>query len=327
MLRQGLIERLCSEWASNVVIVTKKDGTPRFCVDYRALNNKTRKDSYPLPLINECLDTLGGASWFSTFDLRAGYHQVALHPKDRHKTAFLTRGGSYQFCVLPFGLCGSPANFSRMMGLVMTGLNFAICLIYLDDIIVFAADMDTLLERLTQVLARLSAANLKLKPSKCHLLQRRVLFLGHIVSGEGIATDPAKIEAVQRWPTPTKLKEVRAFLGLCTYYRKFVPEFAHVARPLHALTKKDVKFAWTEECNAAFDQLKKLLTEAPVLMLPRDGENTSWTPTPQERQLERSYHSCMTAKRGSSATEVGSAAQQSRTTTSLVGSCWRSSSS
>src|SRR6218665_637613 len=270
MLKQGLIEKSCSDWASNVVIVTKKDGTPRFCVDYRQLNNTTRKDAYPLPLISECLDTLGGASWFSTFDLRAGYHQVALHPKDRHKTAFVTRGGSYQFRVLPFGLCGSPACFSRLMGLVMAGLNFTICLIYLDDIIVFASDLETHLERLELVLERLVAVNLKLNPSKCHLLQKRVLFLGHIVSQEGIETDPRKIEAVRSWPTPTKLKEVRAFMGLCSYYRKFVPQFAHVGRPLHALTRKDVRFNWTHECDEAFEQLKTALTEAPVLALPLD---------------------------------------------------------
>src|SRR6218665_2165023 len=270
MLQQGLIERSCSEWASNIVIVTKKDGTPRFCVDYRAVNNKTRKDTYPLPLISECLDSLGGAGWFSTFDLKAGYHQVAAHPKDRHKTAFITRGGSFQFRVLPFGLANSPSCFSRLMGLVMAGLNFAICLVYLDDIIVFASDLDTHLQRLIQVLVRLSSANLKLKPSKCHLLQRRVLFLGHVVSGEGIATDPDKVGAVKNWPTPTKLKDVRAFLGLCSYYRKFVPEFAQIARPLHALTKKDTRFAWSEECNMAFELLKERLTEAPVLALPND---------------------------------------------------------
>ena len=270
MLQQGLIEKSCSEWASNIVIVTKKDGTPRFCVDYRAVNNKTRKDNYPLPLISECLDSLGGASWFSTFDLKAGYHQVAVHPKDRHKTAFVTRKGSFQFRVLPFGLANSPSCFSRLMGLVMAGLNFAICLVYLDDIIVFASDLGTHLERLTQVLERLSSANLKLKPSKCHLLQRRVLFLGHVVSGEGISTDPSKIEAVKTWPTPTRLKDVRAFLGLCSYYRKFVPDFAQIGRPLHALTKKDTRFAWSEECQSAFELLKTRLTEAPVLALPND---------------------------------------------------------
>ena len=270
MLQQGLIEDSFADWASNVVIVRKKDGTPRFCIDYRALNNKTKKDSYPLPLIAECLDTLGGATWFSTFDLRAGYHQVAVHPKDRHKTTFVTRQGSYQFRALPFGLCNAPNSFSRLMNLVMSGLNFAICLIYLDDIIVFASDLETHLSRLVQVLVRLGEVNLKLKPSKCHLLRREVLFLGHVVSRNGIATDSTKIEAVESWPTPQKLKEVRAFLGLCSYYRKFVSDFALIARPLHALTKKETRFCWSEECDAAFVRLKQKLIEAPILALPND---------------------------------------------------------
>src|SRR6218665_2635154 len=161
---------LMSSW------LPKRMGGVRFCVDYRQLNTKSRKDSYPLPLISECLDVLGGSSWYSTIDLRSGYFQMAIHPKDRHKTAFLTRSGSWQFKRLAFGLTGSPASFSRMMGLVMAGLNFSICLIYLDDIIIFAADLDTHLKRLTQVLDRLAEANLKLKPSKCFLLQRKVFF-------------------------------------------------------------------------------------------------------------------------------------------------------
>lgn len=270
MLAQGLIEPSVSPWSSNVVMVQKRDGTPRFCVDYRALNQKTQKDAFPLPLISECLDTLGGARWFSTFDLRAGYHQVAVHPGSRHKTAFVTRKGSFQFKVLPFGLTNSPGCFSRMMNLVMSGLNFITCLVYLDDIIVFATDLETHLLRLEQILGRLAAVNLKLKPSKCHLLQSKVLFLGHVISAEGVATDPEKIEAVESWPTPSKLKELRAFLGLCSYYRKFVPEFARIARPLHDMTRKGVPFVWTKECEEAFRKLKQTLTEAPILSLPDD---------------------------------------------------------
>lgn len=270
MLVQGLIEPSASEWSSNVVIVRKKDGTPRFCVDYRAVNAITRKDAYPLPLISESLDALSGAKWFSTFDLRAGYHQVAVHPADRHKTGFVTRRGSFQFRVLPFGMCNSPATFSRMMNLVMAGLSFEICLIYLDDIIIFAEDLETHFERLEIVLQRLQDANLKLKPSKCKLLQRQVLFLGHLVSEHGVTTDPAKIQAVEEWPTPTKVKDVRAFLGLSSYYRRFVPNFAQTARPLHATTRKGQKFEWTELCETAFQALKRSLIEAPILALPND---------------------------------------------------------
>src|SRR6218665_1556158 len=272
MLAQGLVEPSTSEWSSNVVIVRKKDGTPRFCVDYRAVNAKTRKDAYPLPPISESLDALSGAKWFSTFDLRAGYHQVAVHPADCHKTAFVTRRGSFHFRVLPFGMCNSPATFSRMMNLVMAGLSFEICLIYLDDIIIFSEDLETHFDRLEIVLQRLQDANLKLKPSKCKLLQRQVLFLGHLVSEHGVTTDPAKVQAVEEWPTPNRVKDVRAFLGLSSYYRRFVPNFAHIARPLHSLTRKGQRFEWSESCERSFQALKRSLLEAPILGLPNDTD-------------------------------------------------------
>jgi len=216
MLQQGIIEPSRSAWASNVVMVRKKDGSMRFCVDYRAVNAKTRKDAHPLPLISESLDILSGGCWFSTFDLRAGYHQLSVHPASREKTAFLTRRGIFHFRSLPFGLCNSPASFSRMMNLAMIGLNYEVCLIYLDDIIVFSPDLDTHLSRLAQVLQRIKDMGLKLKPSKCQLLRRSVLFLGHIVSKDGVATDPAKVKIVKEWPTPRTCKEVRSFVGLCS---------------------------------------------------------------------------------------------------------------
>lgn len=199
-----------------------------------------------------------------------GYHHVSMHPDHRSKTSFLTRKGSFQFTTLPYGLTSATSTFSRLMNLVMRGLNYAICLTYLDDIIVFAADLETHLKRLDQVLARLTAVNLKLKPSKCHLLQSSVLFLGHIVNREGVATDPSKVAAVKNWPSPTKVKEVRSFLGLCSYYRRFVMGFANIARPLHDLTKKTEKFVWTEACESAFEQLKSALTTTPILALPSD---------------------------------------------------------
>ena len=216
MLQQGLFEPSHGDWSSNVVIVRKKDGTLRFCVDYRALNVKTRKDAFPIPLFSECLDALGGARWYSTFDLRAGSYQMAVQPDDKRKTTFLTRKGAWQWKVLPFGFCGSQASFSRLLSLTLAGLNFTVCLIYLDDIIIFAADLETHLERLTLVLKRLSEANLKIKPTKYHILQKEVLFLGHLVSGKGLAADPSKVDSVKSWPTPAKLRDVRAFMGLCS---------------------------------------------------------------------------------------------------------------
>ena len=268
MLEQKLIEPSRSEWASNVVMVKKKDGTLRFCVDYRKLNAATVKDVYPLPRIESCLDTLAGSCWFSTFDLRAGYHQVKLHPKDAHKTTFITRRGSFKFQVLPFGLCNAPATFERLMDLVMSGLNYEVLLVYLDDIIVFSTNLEAHFYRLEILFMRLAQAGLKLKPSKCHLLQREVAFLGHRVSGAGISTDPEKISAIESWPIPRNLREVRSFLGLCSYYRKYVQGFAETAEPLHALTRKGARFEWSKECECAFQQLKRKLQEAPVLTLP-----------------------------------------------------------
>ena len=267
---EGKISPSQSEWASNIVIVKKKDGTLRFCVDYRHLNERTIKDSYPLPRIDDCLDCLSGATWFSTMDLRGGYHQVAMDERDKDKTTFVTRKGTFCFNVMPFGLCNAPATFQRLMDCTMRGLNYVVCLIYLDDIIVFSADVATHLERLGMVLECLRKAGLKLKPNKCSFLQRSVDFLGYRVSGRGIETDERKIEAITCWTIPTKLREVRSFLGLCGYYRRFVHNFSEIAAPLHALTKKNAVFHWTAECQKAFDDLKDRLTEAPILALPRD---------------------------------------------------------
>lgn len=195
---------------------------------------------------------------------------MGLNPRDAHKTAFVTRKGAYEFSVMPFGLCNAPATFQRLMDCTLAGLNYEILLVYLDDIIVFSKDIPTHLSRLRTLFERLRLANLKLKPSKCHLLQRAVDFLGYRIDMNGVGTDPQKIAAVVNWPTPTKLREVRSFVGLCSYYRRFVPGFATVAAPLHALTKKNQSFRWSDQCQASFETLKEMLTTAPVLGLPRD---------------------------------------------------------
>ena len=272
MLEQGLIEPAHSDWSSNVVMVRKRDGTFRFCIDYRKLNEKTVKDVYPLPRIDCCLDTLAGAHWFSIFDLRAGYHQVALHPRDAHKTTFITRRGSYQFTVLPFGLCNAPATFERLMDLVLSGLNYEVLLVYLDDIIIFSKDLNAHFVRLELLFLRLEAAGLKLKPSKCHILQTKVLFLGHVVSAAGISTDPDKINLVEAWPRPSNLKEVRSFVGLCSYYRRYVHNFARIAEPLHGLTRKNVKFVWDAQCERSFLELREALAKTPTLSLPTNSD-------------------------------------------------------
>lgn len=268
MLKQGVIEPCVSEFASNVVLAKKKDGTLRCCIDFRQLNDLTRKDAYPLPSTAQSLDALGGSKWFTTVDLRSGYHQLAMHPPDADKTAFITRRGVFKFRTMPFGLCNAVATFQRLMDLCLSGLNLDICLVYLDDVVVFSATPEQHLERLELVLQRLCAANLKLKPSKCSLMQTKITFLGHIISAEGIATDPEKTRLIAEWPAPTNLKLLRGFLGLAGYYRKFVEGFSRKAAPLNNLLKKNRSFNWTSECQTAFEELKLALTTPPVLALP-----------------------------------------------------------
>ena len=268
MLSRGIIESSDSPWASPVVLVRKKDGKTRFCVDFRKLNDCTRKDAQPLPRIDESLDALGGACFFSTLDLASGYWQVMMDPKSKEKTAFTTPYGLYQFRVMPFGLCNAPATFQRLMERVLSGLHWTACLVYLDDIIIFSKTVEQHLALLRDVLSRLRRAGLKVKPSKCHLLQTSVHYLGHVVSAKGIETDPGKVKCVSNWPIPTTSKELSSFLGLASYYRRFIKNFAHVAAPLHVLIHKGKPWQWTTECTEAFFELKKMLISAPVLTLP-----------------------------------------------------------
>ena len=269
MLQHGVVQPSTSPWAAPIVLVKKKDGTTRFCVDYRKLNDVTRKDAYPLPRIDETLDALSGAKIFTTLDLASGYWQVEVDDADREKTAFTTRHGLFEFQVMPFGLCNAPGTFQRLMEFVLAGLQWQTCLVYLDDVIVYGRDFDEHLERLREVFERLRQAGLKLKPSKCFLLRPKVPYLGHVISAEGVSTDPEKIEAVKCWPVPSRVTDVRSFLGLASYYRRFIQNFAEIAAPLHRLTAKTAeKFKWTPECDSAFRMLKEKLVSAPVLAFP-----------------------------------------------------------
>ena len=224
-----------------------------------------------LSQIDETLDALEGTRWFLTLDLLSGYWQVALDEDAKQKSAFVVRNGLYRWKVMPFGLANAPATFERLMEKVLSGLQWEILLVYLDDVIVFGKTVEDELERLRKVFVRLRSAGLKLKPSKCNLFQKSVTYLGHIVSAEGVATDPAKVEAVADWPVPTCTKEVRSFLGLASYYRRFIRGFASIASPLHALTSKSKDFVWTDACREAFDRLKEELSRAPVLVYPSPG--------------------------------------------------------
>ena len=266
--RQGVIEKSFSPWSSNVVLVRKRDGTTRCCIDYRALNSVTLKDSYPLPRVDDTLDSLAGAQWFGTLDMTSGYHQVKLREQDKSKTAFSFGQGLWQFRYMPFGLCNAPATFERLMERVLDGLHWRTALVFLDDVIVYGSSFEQELQRLSEVFCRFRAAQLKLSPKKCHLFQKEVRFLGHLVSDEGVSTDPAKISAVRDWPVPTCEGELRSFIGLCSYYRRFVKSFATIAAPLHNLLGKNVKFEWSSACQQAFQQLKDALTSSPILQYP-----------------------------------------------------------
>ena len=269
MKEKGVIEESNSPWASPIVLVEKKDGTLRFCVDYRRLNQVTEKDAYPLPRIDSTLEAFAGAQYFSTLDLTSGYWQVGLTEDAKRKSAFCIPGGLYQFKVLSFGLCNAPGTFERLMDSVLAGLSWKTCLVYIDDVIIFSKDFDQHLKDLEEVLDRVSRAGMKLKPKKCSLFKAEVSFLGHLVGRDGVRTDPEKTRAVDEWSLPTEVSELRSFLGLCGYYRKFVPKFAEKAGPLFKLTEKKTPFDWTEKQQAAFEELKNNLVQSPILGYPR----------------------------------------------------------
>ena len=215
---------------------------------------------------------MSNANWFCTLDLASGYHQVPMKESDKIKTAFSTRKGLKQFSVLPFGLCSAPSTFQKLMERVLNGLQWDKVLLYLDDVICFAKDFESMKTVLKLVLDRFRQSNLKLKPSKCKLFQISVEFLGHIVSRDGISCDPKKIEAVKNWPRPTNIRELRSFMGFAQYHRKFISHFATLCAPLYRLTKKNTKFHWSEDCEKAFVILKEKLTSTPVLAYPNETD-------------------------------------------------------
>lgn len=272
MLRNNIIRPSFSPWSSPIVLTKKKDGKLRLCVDYRKLNAMTVKDQFPLPRIDTILDALGGARWFSTLDLRSGYWQVEVEPDDQPKTAFAIPTGLYEFQTMPFGLVNAPATFQRLMNRVLQGLVPRQCLVYLDDVIVHSSTVKDHADNLGDVLQALEDAGLTLNPGKCTFLRRKVKFLGHVVSAEGVQTDPEKVKAIREWTRPTCAVELHSFLSLASYYRRFVPGFAKIAAPLHQMTHKDRPVVWTTESAEAFEQLKNALCTGPILSYPDTSE-------------------------------------------------------
>ena len=262
------------------MIVRKKDGSIRFCIDFRKLNQRTIKDEYPIPRIDDTLLSLAGSKYFTTLDLKSGYWQVELREWDKAKTAFCVGWlGFFECNRMPFGLCNAPATFQRLMERCMGDLNLRDCLIYLDDIIIFSSTFEEHLQRLQAVFENLEKHNLKLKPSKCKFFKERVVYLGHLVSAEGIHVDPTKTEAVINWPVPKCTKDARKFLGFSGYYRRFVEGYATIARPLNDLLvghpaspeakkKKSAKptpFVWGDDQQKSFEMIIDRLTSSPVL--------------------------------------------------------------
>ncbi len=275
LLEAQIIRESCSPYASPVVLV-KKDGSLRMCVDYRRLNSKTHKDAFPLPRIEETLDSLTGAHWFSTLDLASGYNQVPVSESDHSKTAFCTPFGLFEWKWMPFGLCNAPSTFQRLMERLFGDQQHQPVLLYLDDIIVFSSSVQKHLQRLRTVLGRLGAEGLKVKLGKCAFFREKVRYLGHVISGQGVATDPSKIEAVAQWPRPGTVAELRTFLGFVSYYRHFVEGFARLAAPLHKIVAEltrgkigkhspELAAKWSSQFEDAFQTLKCMLTTAPVL--------------------------------------------------------------
>ena len=272
LVDRGFIRPSISPWGAPVLFVKKKDDTWRFCIDYRQLNKVTIRNRYPLPRIDDLFDQLQGARVFSKIDLRSGYHQLRIRESNIPKTAFRTRYGHYEFLVMSFGLTNASAVFMALMNRVFRPYLDRFVIVFIDDILVYSRSELEHERHLGLVLQILRQYHLYAKFSKCEFWLSRVGFLGHVVSVDDIYVDPQKVEAVANWEQPTTVTEVRSFLGLAGYYRRFIKGFSKIAGPLHCLTRKRVKFEWTDRCEGSFQTLKERLTSAPVLTMLEGNE-------------------------------------------------------
>jgi hypothetical protein len=268
LLDKGYIRPSSSPWGSPALFVKKKDGSLRMCVDYRPLNAVTIKNKYPLPRIDVLFDQLAGAKVFSKIDLRSGYHQIKIRASDVPKTAFSTRYSLYEFLVMSFGLTNAPAYFMYLMNSVFMNELDKFVVVFIDDILIYSKSEAEHAKHLRIVLQRLRDHKLYAKFSKCEFWLDSVKFLGDTISNDGISVDPSKVQEIMDWKPPKSVHQIRSFLGLADYYRRFIPDFSRIAKPMTELLKKGVKFVWSEECDQAFHTLRKHLTSAPVLTQP-----------------------------------------------------------
>ena len=268
LLDLGKIEPSDSPWAAPVVMVPKKNGKYRMCVDYRKLNTVTKVDAFPMPTVDDILSSLHGASVFSSLDLRSGYWQVRVADEDVEKTAFVCHRGLFQFKVLPFGVVNGPATFQRLMSKVLDGLIGQNCYVYLDDIVCFSPDIEQHISDLQEIFCRLRQAGLTVNAEKCQFACQEMKYLGHVVSSDGLKMDPEKVSTIVDYPQPRSVKELERFLGMVGWYQKFIPGFSDIAAPLHRLKKKGVAWDWTADCTLAFQTLKERLLSEPILGYP-----------------------------------------------------------
>jgi len=269
LLTKGYIKPSKSPYGAPVLFVHKKDGTLRMCVDYRALNKATMKNRYPLPCIDDLFDRLSGAKVFSRIDLRSGYYQIRIKEGDEEKTTCRTRYGSYEFLVMPFGLTNAPATFYTLMNDIFRKWLDDFMVVYIDDILIYSSSMEEHAEHLRKVFQRLRENKLYAKLEKCEFGVTKVNFLGHRITQEGLVMDDHKVKAILDWEPPKSVPALRSFLGLASYYRKFIKNFAKRAAPLTNLLKKSaITYEWDEACDEAFGTLKGILVKAPVLKLP-----------------------------------------------------------
>lgn len=280
MVDNHIIEKATSAWNSPILLVPKKSSGDsrkwRLVIDYRKLNKVIEDDKFPLPNIEDIIDTLAGAQYFSHLDLSQGYYQCSLRPEDRPVTAFSTPSGQYQMTRLPMGLKISPSTFSRLMTIAMSGLDMTKCLVYLDDIIVFGKTIEEHNKNLIAVFEKLRSVNLKLNPKKCNFFKTELLYLGHLISAEGVKPDPAKVEAVKNWPRPQNADEAKRFVAFANYYRKHIRNFASLCYPLNYLTRKNVPFVWDNECEKAFNTLREVFLKPPVLDFPDFSQSNTF---------------------------------------------------